>query len=223
MASTVAVMPLLHEATSVSSAGIARRLRTRCRRTGPRPCALGGRRRRQRSPRPGRRSCGERRRQGVRRPEAPARGRAGAPLHLAPHARDRRARRRVHGVPQRRQCRDLRGRNEDRQRGRRDDDRPRIQPRLPAEAGARGRSAATPLLEVPEPRAGPTGCATSRFTADAGEVVGLGGLDGQGQRELLLALFGVLRGVSGEILVDGKPVSHHRARTRRRRSGSAWR
>src|SRR5258706_2968662 len=28
----------------------------------------------------------------------------------------------------------------------------------------------------------------------AGEVVGLGGLDGQGQRELLLALFGVLRG-----------------------------
>jgi ribose transport system ATP-binding protein len=29
-------------------------------------------------------------------------------------------------------------------------------------------------------------------------------LDGQGQRELLLALFGVLRGCSGEILIDGK-------------------
>ncbi len=29
-----------------------------------------------------------------------------------------------------------------------------------------------------------------------GEVVGLGGLDGQGQRELLLALFGVLRGMT---------------------------
>jgi ribose transport system ATP-binding protein len=41
----------------------------------------------------------------------------------------------------------------------------------------------------------------------AGEVVGLGGLDGQGQRELLLALFGVLRGVSGEIMVDGRPTS----------------
>ena len=41
----------------------------------------------------------------------------------------------------------------------------------------------------------------------AGEVIGLGGLDGQGQRELLLALFGVLRGVSGEILVDGRPAS----------------
>ena len=43
--------------------------------------------------------------------------------------------------------------------------------------------------------------------ADAGEVVGLGGLDGQGQRELLLALFGVLRGVSGEIVVDGERAS----------------
>ena len=41
----------------------------------------------------------------------------------------------------------------------------------------------------------------------AGEVIGLGGLDGQGQRELLLALFGVLRGTSGEVLVDGKPVN----------------
>jgi ribose transport system ATP-binding protein len=40
-----------------------------------------------------------------------------------------------------------------------------------------------------------------------GEVVGLGGLDGQGQRELLLALFGVLAGCSGEVLIDGKPVS----------------
>lgn len=36
-------------------------------------------------------------------------------------------------------------------------------------------------------------------------MVGLGGLDGQGQRELLLALFGVLRGVNGEIRIDGQP------------------
>jgi ribose transport system ATP-binding protein len=41
--------------------------------------------------------------------------------------------------------------------------------------------------------------------ARVGEIVGLGGLDGQGQRELLLALFGVLRGASGDILIDGKP------------------
>jgi ribose transport system ATP-binding protein len=40
-----------------------------------------------------------------------------------------------------------------------------------------------------------------------GEVVGLGGLDGQGQHEFLLALFGVLSGVSGTIEVGGKPVA----------------
>jgi ribose transport system ATP-binding protein len=40
----------------------------------------------------------------------------------------------------------------------------------------------------------------------SGEVVGIGGLDGQGQHELLLALFGVLVGVSGEIEVSGKRV-----------------
>jgi ribose transport system ATP-binding protein len=40
-----------------------------------------------------------------------------------------------------------------------------------------------------------------------GEVVGLGGLDGQGQHELLLALFGVLVGVSGEIKIGGRSVA----------------
>jgi ribose transport system ATP-binding protein len=40
----------------------------------------------------------------------------------------------------------------------------------------------------------------------AGEIIGLGGLDGQGQRDLLLALFGVLRGCSGEVLIDGVAV-----------------
>jgi ribose transport system ATP-binding protein len=40
-----------------------------------------------------------------------------------------------------------------------------------------------------------------------GEVVGLGGLDGQGQHELLLALFGILVGVSGEIKVRGTPIA----------------
>ena len=45
------------------------------------------------------------------------------------------------------------------------------------------------------------------FSVRSGEVVGLGGLDGQGQRELLLALFGVLRGVSGEIRIAGQPFA----------------
>jgi ribose transport system ATP-binding protein len=44
------------------------------------------------------------------------------------------------------------------------------------------------------------------FNLRKGEIVGLGGLDGQGQRELLLALFGVLKGVSGTVAVDGKPI-----------------
>src|SRR5579883_3300395 len=42
------------------------------------------------------------------------------------------------------------------------------------------------------------------LSADAGEIVGLGGLDGQGQKSLLLALFGVLRGVAGTITVNGR-------------------
>ena len=42
------------------------------------------------------------------------------------------------------------------------------------------------------------------LAVDGGEILGLGGLDGQGQRELLLAMFGVLRGVSGRITIDGK-------------------
>lgn len=45
------------------------------------------------------------------------------------------------------------------------------------------------------------------FTAGQGEIVGLGGLDGQGQRELLLALFGVLRGVEGRVTVGGEPLA----------------
>ena len=39
-----------------------------------------------------------------------------------------------------------------------------------------------------------------------GEILGLGGLDGQGQKELLLGLFGVLRNTVGEVSVDGKVV-----------------
>ncbi len=45
------------------------------------------------------------------------------------------------------------------------------------------------------------------FTARKGEIVGLGGLDGQGQRELLLAMFGVLKGVTGSITVGGDSLA----------------
>ena len=44
------------------------------------------------------------------------------------------------------------------------------------------------------------------FEVRPGEVVGLGGLDGQGQRDLLLALFGALTDVGGSVAVNGKVV-----------------
>ena len=44
------------------------------------------------------------------------------------------------------------------------------------------------------------------FDVRKGEIVGLGGLDGQGQRSLLFALFGVLKGISGTVEVLGKPL-----------------
>ncbi|MEM6384093.1 MAG: sugar ABC transporter ATP-binding protein [Pseudomonadota bacterium] len=39
-----------------------------------------------------------------------------------------------------------------------------------------------------------------------GDIVGLGGLDGQGQSTLLRALFGLMRGVEGDLRIEGKPV-----------------
>ncbi len=86
-------------------------------------------------------------------------------------------------------------------------------PPKPAPAGGDG---ATPVLEA-------RGLSWTDRLRDislsvrAGEVVGLGGLDGQGQRELLLALFGVLRGCSGSVLIDGKSArvaSPERAKSR---------
>ncbi|MDB5515195.1 MAG: transporter related protein, partial [Tardiphaga sp.] len=67
-------------------------------------------------------------------------------------------------------------------------------------------AAATPLLEARNLSWAPRLNDIS-FSVRAGEVVGLGGLDGQGQRELLLALFGVLRGIGGQVLIDGKAVN----------------
>ena len=70
----------------------------------------------------------------------------------------------------------------------------------------RDASTSTPLLEVRH-----LGWADRlndiSLSLHAGEVIGLGGLDGQGQRELLLGLFGVLQGTSGKVLIDGRPVA----------------
>ncbi|HWL69566.1 MAG TPA: sugar ABC transporter ATP-binding protein [Geminicoccus sp.] len=69
-----------------------------------------------------------------------------------------------------------------------------------------GRGAAPPVLEVQDLRWGDRLNGVS-LKVGKGEIVGLGGLDGQGQRELQLALFGVLSGLSGQVLVDGRPVT----------------
>src|SRR6266536_1024977 len=45
------------------------------------------------------------------------------------------------------------------------------------------------------------------FEVRPGEIVGLGGLDGQVQRDLLLALFGALTGITGSVAVNGKAVT----------------
>jgi ribose transport system ATP-binding protein len=42
------------------------------------------------------------------------------------------------------------------------------------------------------------------LTLGKGEILGIGGLDGQGQKELLLALFGVLKGVGGKVEMAGR-------------------
>lgn len=44
------------------------------------------------------------------------------------------------------------------------------------------------------------------FSLHKGEILGVGGLEGQGQRDLFLALFGAGEKSEGEILVEGKPT-----------------
>lgn len=61
----------------------------------------------------------------------------------------------------------------------------------------------TPVLEVDNLSWEPT-LHEIDLKVGRGEIVGLGGLDGQGQGELLFSLFGVLRGVRGTIRVNGQ-------------------
>ena len=62
----------------------------------------------------------------------------------------------------------------------------------------------TPVLEVRD-LAGP-GLSGVSFVAHQGEVLGIGGLAGQGQRELFLTLFGVNRPHEGRIAVRGETL-----------------
>ncbi|KAJ55465.1 sugar ABC transporter ATP-binding protein [Actibacterium mucosum KCTC 23349] len=53
----------------------------------------------------------------------------------------------------------------------------------------------------------PGGFEDINLTARHGEIVGIGGLDGQGQGKFLQALFGIMKGVQGRIEVNGVPRS----------------
>lgn len=75
-------------------------------------------------------------------------------------------------------------------------------------AFSRDRSAAK---QTGEPRLAVTGLyaggiADASFTVPVGGIVGVAGLDGQGQSDLFQALFGLMPTKSGEIRVDGRPV-----------------
>jgi ABC-type uncharacterized transport system ATPase subunit len=52
------------------------------------------------------------------------------------------------------------------------------------------------------------------FTVRAGEIVGIAGVDGNGQTELIEALTGLRKAKSGRITIGGKDVSHESARER---------
>ena len=67
------------------------------------------------------------------------------------------------------------------------------------------RAAGEPVLQVRDLNWAPRLVDLS-LTVRRGEIVGLGGLDGQGQRELLLGIFGVLRQQRGTVEIDGEPV-----------------
>ena len=47
------------------------------------------------------------------------------------------------------------------------------------------------------------------FEARAGEVLGIAGVQGNGQTELIKSLLGLLRPAAGEIRLDGRDISHH--------------
>ncbi|WP_405877289.1 sugar ABC transporter ATP-binding protein [Streptomyces sp. NBC_00005] len=73
-----------------------------------------------------------------------------------------------------------------------------------AEPGAAGDSAPESLLRVRKLTV-PGACSGVDLDLPPGRIIGLGGLQGQGQREVLRALFGLARH-TGDLSLDGRPV-----------------
>jgi rhamnose transport system ATP-binding protein len=66
------------------------------------------------------------------------------------------------------------------------------------------------MLEIRRATSATAGISDISFAVRAGEILGLGGLVGAGRTELAHTLFGLLPLDSGEILIDGTPISSRR-------------
>ena len=85
----------------------------------------------------------------------------------------------------------------------------------PGDAGARGRRparASTTATSRP--------CAASRCTVRAGEIVGIAGVDGNGQTELAEAIAGMRQAAAGTITLDGRDITDAPRRAQRPRPAS---
>ncbi|MDQ1900682.1 ABC transporter ATP-binding protein [Paracoccus sp. WLY502] len=83
-----------------------------------------------------------------------------------------------------------------------------------------GRQAGDVLLQVralsqPAPTAEGTALKSVALTLRAGEILGIGGVAGNGQDELLAALSGEIRSAPGTILLEGADLSRHGPEARR--------
>ena len=89
-----------------------------------------------------------------------------------------------------------------------------VQPARAGEIGARAARASTSSARSTMP-ASPR-CATSSLIVRSGEIVGIAGVSGNGQRQLVEVLAGQREAESGEIRVHGEPYHAQRAQEMRR-------
>jgi simple sugar transport system ATP-binding protein len=93
-----------------------------------------------------------------------------------------------------------------------------------AHATKRGEAAKEPRLAISElvveDDAGMAAVNRISLSVCPGEIVGIAGVSGNGQRELVQALVGQRRPVSGKILIEGKPYHATRGEIRERRAFS---